>query len=425
MVFLGGEFKTEAERAEYVAELDYWIAGMQRVMDRERSFSFGADQDTAWWHDALYELVMGLRDLAEENPVGRTIRNIEQRLEYAESTFRISFEEHAEEWDLAIASIADLADCPLYGAFELEPQLGLVPIGRDPTSGLWEFWHIQTGVKPGRTAAGELVFTDDCGLVFVLIPGGEFLMGAQPDDPDAPNYDPQARTEESDQASEPVKIRLDPFFLSKFEMTQGQWLRIASENPSYYDERIKRPDLRQHTLLFPVESIDWDTTTELLQGRLRLRLPTEAQWEYACRAGSSTSWWTGSEEESLLGAVNLADQTTARAGVDWLERSSWKELDDGYFAVAPVNLFRPNPFGLHNICGNVWEWVQDGFEHYREPWRAGDGLRVSDQKTKVIRGGAFNTSTDQCRSAYRGRLDRTHLTTAIGVRPARGLDEPE
>ena len=420
-VALGDEFKTEEERRAHVAELDHWILEMRKVMDRERSYSFGDDQDTAWWHGALYELVMGLRDLGKDTQLGPTIRNIEQRLKHAESTLRISFEDHAEEWDLAIASIEDPAECPQYGGLELEPQLGLVPIGRDPSSGLWEFWHIQTGSRPERTKSGELVFTDDCGLVFVLIPGGDTWMGAQRHDPEGPNYDPLTDTYEADLDSDPVEVRLDPFFLSKFEMTQGQWLRIAGENPSYYDERIKRPDLRQHTLLFPVESITWEQASELLERRLRLTLPTEAQWEHACRAGSGTPWWTGSDRESLRGAVNLADHSTAQAGVDWLEDQSWVELDDGYFAIAPVHLFRPNPFGLHNVCGNVWEWVQDSYVHYREPCREGDGLRLLDKKTKVVRGGAFNTTAEQCRSAHRGRLDRTHLSTSVGVRPARGL----
>ncbi|MFH0945412.1 MAG: protein kinase, partial [Planctomycetota bacterium] len=279
---LGGEFKTEEERAEHIAEIDYWIVEMQQVMDREREFSFGDDLDTAWWHEALYELVMGLRDLAEDDPLGPTARNIEQRLEYAQSTHHASIFDHAEEWDLAIASIADPAQCPWYGGLELEPQLGVVPIGQDPQSGLWEFWHLQTGEKPERTPRGELIYGEESGLVLILIPGGRFLMGAQAEDPEGPQFDADATREEANPDGAPVPMELDPFFLSKHEMTQGQWLRIVGENPSYYGKNLKRPDLRIHTLLYPVESVTWDRATEVLHRRLRMSLPTEAQWEYAC-----------------------------------------------------------------------------------------------------------------------------------------------
>ena len=420
-VALGGEFKTEEERAEHIAELDYWIVEMQKVMDREREFSFGDDLDTAWWHDALYELVMGLRDLAEDDPVGPSVRNIEQRLEYTQSTQRISIFDHAEEWDLALTSIADPDQCPLYDGLELEPQLGLVPIGQDRESGLWEFWHLQTGEKPGRTPRGELIYSEDSGLVFVLIPGGHFLMGAQADDPTRPQYDPGASHDEVNRDGELVPMELSPFFLSKYEMTQGQWLRITGQSPSYYGKNLKRPDLRVHSLLCPVESVTWDTATEVLHKRLRMDLPTEAQWEYACRAGTESVWWTGDEPESLEGAANLADLSAARAGADW-EACANTTLDDGYYATAPVNLFRANGFGLHNMTGNAWEWVQDSYGHYSEPAREGDGLRVTATKTKVLRGGSFNEAPRRSRSAHRGRLERSHRRTSIGVRPARAID---
>ncbi|MFH0944900.1 MAG: SUMF1/EgtB/PvdO family nonheme iron enzyme, partial [Planctomycetota bacterium] len=125
--------------------------------------------------------------------------------------------------------------------------------------------------------------------------------------------------------------------------------------------------------------------------------------------------------ETLEGAANLADLSAARAGADW-EACEGATLDDGYFAAAPVNLFRANRFGLHNMAGNVWEWVQDSYVAYSEPARTGDGLRGGVKKTKVARGGGFTDSPRRARSAHRGRLDGSHRTTSIGVRPARGID---
>ena len=129
-------------------------------------------------------------------------------------------------WQEALASIRDVTFCPQYGGLEIAPQLGLLPLGRDPRSGLWEFAHLQTGNVPRRDEAGELVLEDGSAIVLVLVPGGSFLLGAQGRDPAAPHFDPEAIANES-----PVpEVTLDPFFPSKFEMTQGQWVRCARDH---------------------------------------------------------------------------------------------------------------------------------------------------------------------------------------------------
>ena len=131
-------------------------------------------------------------------------------------------------WKEARGTSADPAVSPLYGGLDLAPQLGLSPLGPDPDSGLWEFAHLESGVVPERDAKGRLVLDEASAIVLVLIPGGEFLMGAQSEDRGLPNYSAEAFANEGP----PYEVELDPFFLSKFEMTQGQYACAAGENPS-------------------------------------------------------------------------------------------------------------------------------------------------------------------------------------------------
>ena len=132
-------------------------------------------------------------------------------------------------WAEAVDAIARQ---PAYGGLELRPQLGLVPLGLDPHSGLWEFGHFGASghIAKRDQETGKLRVDAETGLVFVLLPGGEFLFGAQSEDPEGPQYDASARPHEG-----PLEhVVLAPFFLSKFEMTQAQWTRVAGTNPSYW-----------------------------------------------------------------------------------------------------------------------------------------------------------------------------------------------
>ena len=127
------------------------------------------------------------------------------------------------------------------------------------------------------------------GIVLVLIPAGTFWMGASENETE-PNYDVHAMTNER-----PVQeVRLDAFFISKYEMTQEQWSRTAGTDPSIYDDFQKR-DFGEAVLLHPVENVTWSECEETLR-RLGLVLPTEAQWEYAARAGRITEYSWGIDE---------------------------------------------------------------------------------------------------------------------------------
>ena len=177
------------------------------------------------------------------------------------------------------------------------------------------------------------------------------------------------------------------------------------------------------TLLEPVESVTWHSCHALL-GSLGLQLPSEAQWEYAARAGTDTPWWTGREESSLLGAVNLADAyARANGAPEWVGIADW--LNDGYTSHAPVDKLRPNPFGLHQILGNVWEWCLDGFEpiFYQASPELDPVSPHATASSRVLRGGGYVSSASSlARSAYRNFDPPSSSNTGLGVRPSRAVD---
>ena len=211
------------------------------------------------------------------------------------------------DWKLATARV--LAN-PKYEGLMLAQQIGLVPLGPDPASGLEEFADLSTGVAPRRSPKSEkLLLTAGTGVVFVLLPGDTFLMGAQKNDPQERNFDPEIWIGPGAGGSgnwKVTSVTLKAFFLSKYEMTQGQWIRGAGLNPSRYiagprDGLIPNPLLARSRLLHPVEQVSYKQSRALLS-HFGFSLPTEAQWEYACRSGTNSIWWTGNEREDLLGA---------------------------------------------------------------------------------------------------------------------------
>ena len=374
-----------------------------------------------WQRETLAGLVADLTEFADPAWGLRAdvVRRLAWSLQVEERTR--SGPAAAAAWSEAVASIADVATCPEYGGLTVTPQLGLLPIGRDSRSGLWEFAHPRSGTVPERDpATGRLQMDEESALVFVLIPGGTFWMGGQRMDPDSRNFDPHAQMDEL-----PVEaVSLAPFFLSKFEMSQGQWMRCSPERSRRMTAAHDSRGELVIDLLYPVSNVTWQECDALTRN-LGLQLPTEAQWEYAARArDSSTPWWTGAERESLVGAVNLADQAAARSGAVWSEIADWPELDDGYGLAAPVDRLRPNPFGLHHVLGNVWEWCTDPSALYDEVApRAGDGLRWprEDPAVRIARGGGYYDTAAMARSAARSYQKVRTEFNDIGVRPARPL----
>ncbi|MFK7959255.1 MAG: formylglycine-generating enzyme family protein [Phycisphaerales bacterium] len=293
------------------------------------------------------------------------------------------------DWNRCAAAVRDSGR---YGALELRPQMGLVPLGADPESGLQEFLHLAThvGPIPTRGIDGRIPVTEDLGLIFVLIPPGTDWLGTQVGERNEPNHDPGGQPNETlRQASIAA-----PYMLSKYEVTQGQWERSAADerNPSEHaapDERAVRngrPAGRLGTTIdrrHPVESVSWEMATANL-ARMGLRLPTDEEWEYAARAGTSSIWGAGGDDPTKLTAwANLPG------------------LDDGYHLPAPVGHYRPNAFGLHDVIGNVWEWTAT---------------------PRINRGGSHASALHFARIAFVGGRGPDARNNSLGVRPARSLD---
>jgi len=204
------------------------------------------------------------------------------------------------------------------------------------------------------------------GMEFVLIPAGTFQMGSN--DSDAYDNEKPVHT---------VRIT-QPFYLGKYEVTQGQWQAVMGNNPSKFTGDPNRP----------VEHVSWDDVQEFVrrlnsrEGGAMYRLPTEAEWEYAARAETTTRWSFGDD-------------------VGQLGRYAWHDQNAGG-QTHPVGQLQPNSWGLYDMHGNVWEWVQDWYGGYASG-TAVDPAGPSSGSIRVNRGGSWIDSARYCRSAPRIR----------------------
>ena len=181
------------------------------------------------------------------------------------------------------------------------------------------------------------------------------------------------------------------FYLGRYEVTQSQWLAKMGSNPSNFQGQ---PDSPSH----PVEQVSWNT----IQGYLSatgFRLPTEAEWEYACRAGTQTPFYNGSTDDSTLGTL------------------AWYESNASYQTHA-VGGKLANAFGLHDMLGNVWEWVNDWYGYYQSSAQT-DPTGAMNTSNRVIRGGSWQYATYDVRSSYRSYVTPGYTGISLGFRVAR------
>ena len=277
------------------------------------------------------------------------------------------------------------------------PQLLVSPFGESEARAAQRNWATYLKTSP--------VIENSLKMKLALIPPGEFQMGSPADEA-------ERGTDET-----PHRVRItQPFYLGMYEVTQSEWEAVMGNQPSYFsrggdgNDRVSGLD----TSRFPVEQVSWEEATEFCrklgarEGK-PYRLPTEAEWEYACRAGTTTPFHFG----STLNGDN--------ANVDG--NNPYGTMTKGRYLERPTDVgsYRANAFGLYDMHGNVWEWCSDWYDedYYSTSAASGpDPTGPSEGSYRVIRGGGWNGGAALCRTAHRVGSDPTARWIFRGFRLA-------
>ena len=186
------------------------------------------------------------------------------------------------------------------------------------------------------------------------------------------------------------------------------------QNPKYTWKNNGFPQEENH----PVANVDWNDAVAFCEWlsrktKTRIQLPTEAQWEYACRAGTTSSYYFGNAPEGLSKVGNVADGSAKKQFSGW----TTIESEDGYVFIAPVGIYRPNAWGLYDMHGNVWEWCSDWYDgSYYDKSPTSDPTGPSSGSDRVIRGGCWHYHAKICRSAFRGSNSPDFRNASLGFR---------
>lgn len=256
-----------------------------------------------------------------------------------------------------------------------------------------------------------LAFENGQGQKLVLIPAGTFSMGSPPG---------ESGRDEDEGPVHAVELARG-FYMGAMEVTNGEyrWYRSGHDSMAYKGLSLNGEPQ-------PVVSVSWDnaraycgwlTEQERRAGKLAVgwayRLPTEAEWEYACRAGSRGRYWWGESESAAGRYANVADRTAKARWANW----AIFDTNDGHAVTAPVGRYEANGFGLYDTTGNVWEWCADWYGktyHGQAPRR--DPAGSSSRSSRVLRGGSWHNRPRHCRSADRYSYTPGNTRNDIGFR---------
>ncbi|MFO0926473.1 MAG: bifunctional serine/threonine-protein kinase/formylglycine-generating enzyme family protein [Gemmataceae bacterium] len=278
----------------------------------------------------------------------------------------------------------------------LQPDKVAVNRPDEPPSGRPGTLPEAAPIRPGREAGERTTVSlgDGVEMLFVWCPPGTFLMGSPEDE--------EGRADDETQH----KVTLTQgYWLGTHEVTQKQWREVMGDNPSNF----KGDDL-------PVENVTWDDCQSFctkLAGKTgkRFRLPTEAEWEYACRAGTTTPFHFG--QTISTDQANYNGTYTYGRG----EKGEYRQK------TIPEGSFPANAWGLYDMHGNIWEWCQDWYSsHPSGDIKDPPGPSIGD--TRVLRGGSWDDLPRRCRAAFRCRTDPGHRSVDYGCRVVLCVDSP-
>jgi formylglycine-generating enzyme required for sulfatase activity len=277
----------------------------------------------------------------------------------------------------------------------------------------------------------EKSITNSIGMKLVWIPAGEFMMGnahtAVDDVALCKKYDISLTADAFEDEYPRHRVRITKaFYLGATNVTRGQFRRFVEDtgyktdaeggdNPgafgwdsnkkqfvfskTYSWQKVGFEQTEEH----PVVGVSWNDAVAFCEWLSRkegktYRLPTEAEWEYACRAGTTTRYWCGDDPEGLAEVANVADAAAKAQFPDWKTIAA----SDGYVFTAPVGSFRPNAFGLYDMHGNTWQWCADWYHsRYYDMSPVDDPRGPASGSGRVARGGSWGNGAGICRSAYR------------------------
>jgi formylglycine-generating enzyme required for sulfatase activity len=226
--------------------------------------------------------------------------------------------------------------------------------------------------------SGDDNIANSIGMKFVHIKAGSFLMGSDTGETD-------------ERPAHKVNIS-KPFFIGAYEVTQEQWKNIMGNNPSTWKENPR----------WPVGNVSWNDAKAFckklsaIEG-ISYRLPTEAEWEYACRAGSATLYFWGCEFDSTY---------------------AWTLYNPGR-SPQEVGTRKPNTWGLYDMAGNVWEWCEDRYNGSYPAIEQTDPRGPATGTLRVVRGGGKDSRKKNLNSCYRGNAGPNFLSPYIGFRVCR------
>jgi formylglycine-generating enzyme required for sulfatase activity len=269
--------------------------------------------------------------------------------------------------------------------------LGVLPSGCSESSD-------QHPTQPSTQPAKEL--TLDLGnkvtMKLILIPAGKYMMGS-----------PETEAGRDDDEGPQHEVTISkPFYMGVYEVTQEQYEQIMGKNPSILKGAQN-----------PVEYVSWDEAVEFCKKLSQktgktVQLPTEAQWEYACRAGSKTRFGFGDKGEDLCKYENCYNKPNMNV-FPWLDD---KSHTDGFDKTAPVGSLKPNDWGLYDMHGNVCEWCSDWYGDSYANAKNQDPTGPDSGRLRVHRGGSWRDYPSNCRSADRGWSFPVSLGYNLGFR---------